>query len=259
VIIIPIFIVGTAGAWFNLSRSNVTFSNIVLYHTYNYANWRADLSNSSPLMFVAAGSKLTIDNSTITCGERGVTYANPLILGWSDGGSVEIRYTSIMDISLTRVSLFYDYYSTSYIVSNVTFRYDDLSFFLLFFLSLMLISNISSVGYSSGAIYSSDTYALDYRFNFQNCSFSGLTTNSSMGGAITVYPEYTNLTINNCIFSDITLQNMVVSGGYVYVTTNPGEIHITNSIFARAAVFRGFYVGVNCFIYVGDIWWRYLL
>jgi hypothetical protein len=86
-------------------------------------------------MFVAAGSKLTIDNSTITCGDRGVTYANPLVLGWSDGGSVEIRYTTILDISLTRVSLFYDYYSTSFIITNVTFTYDEPFFFFNFFFS----------------------------------------------------------------------------------------------------------------------------
>jgi hypothetical protein len=133
VIIIPTFVADTPGAWFNITRSNVTFSNIVLYHTYNYANWIGDLSESSPLIYVGEGSWLTIDHCTVTSGDRGVAYANPLILGWSDGGSVEIKYTTIMDINLTHTSLFYDYYSTSFIVTNVTFMYGKPSFFFHFF------------------------------------------------------------------------------------------------------------------------------
>jgi hypothetical protein len=77
---------------------------------------------------------------------------------------------------------------------------------------------------------------LDYRFTFQNCTFTDLSSNASTGGAITVSPELTNLTIDSCTFSNIRLSNLVVSGGYVFITTNPGEIHITNSIFSHATV-----------------------
>jgi hypothetical protein len=73
-------------------------------------------------MFVGEASKLTIDGVTITSGERSVTYSNPLILGWSSGGDVEIKATAIGDIALNRVSLLFDYYSTMFTVTNVTFR-----------------------------------------------------------------------------------------------------------------------------------------
>jgi hypothetical protein len=51
-----------------------------------------------------------------------------------------------------------------------------------------------------------------------------------------VFPQGTNLTINNCSFLGVTLLNSVVSGGYVYVATAPNEIHITSSLFTFATV-----------------------
>jgi hypothetical protein len=41
--------------------------------------------------------------------------------------------------------------------------------------------------------------------------------------------------------------NVVVSGGYVFVATNPGEIHITNSVFVGATVWRGFMCVRKCY------------
>jgi hypothetical protein len=106
---------------------------------------------------------------------------------------------------------------------------------------LFVSSNISNNNYSYGVIYSVYATQYSYQFVFQNCTFEKLTTTSTMGGAISVFPINTNLTLDNCTFTGITLTGASVSGGYIYVATNPGEIHITNSIFPDAVVLCDFF------------------
>jgi hypothetical protein len=92
------------------------------------------------------------------------------------------------------------------------------------------------VEFNTGVVYSSDSYIFDYSFDFQNCTFEMIRSSASVGGAITVYPENTNLTVNNCSFLGINLSSSVVSGGYIFIASIPYEIHITNSFFANAKV-----------------------
>jgi hypothetical protein len=80
--------------------------------------------------------------------------------------------------------------------------------------------------------------------------FEGIVSNAMAGGVISAYAVTTNLTIDSCTFADIMLLNVFTDGGYIYVAENPGEIHITNSVFSNAVVFvKSFFRAYFCFYF----------
>jgi hypothetical protein len=115
--------VGNSNSWLVVdNQSNVTISNFILQHTYNYSTWTGSLSNSSPLISVYGGSTFIVNNVMFVPSNQALRYVNPLIFSSNSGGSVEIKYSSFVNISLNRASLVHDYYSTQYYFTNVTFR-----------------------------------------------------------------------------------------------------------------------------------------
>jgi hypothetical protein len=235
VIVIPTFL-DAYGAWLTLDLSNVTIGSLILRHTYNYGEWTGILMLSSALIEVGNDSNLIINNVTFVPGDQSVTYTNPILLGMGSGSSVDIRYSVFINMSLTRVSLLHSYENPKFYLTNISFRYGE-HFFSIF----IFLSNISSSDFSDGAIYSTDSFPYNYHFAFQNCTFEGIVSNATAGGVIAVYPQSTNLSIDLCTFTDITLLNLIIYGGYIYVAQNPGEIHITNSEFYISVVFYIFF------------------
>jgi hypothetical protein len=131
VIIIPTFS-GSSGMWYNITQSNITISNVIVRHTYNYASWTGDLSYSSPLIVLADSSILTVSGVTFTSGDQATSYTNPLIFSRNAGNSVNINYTVFLNISQARVSLLHDYYATPFVIINSTFTYVDPLILFLF-------------------------------------------------------------------------------------------------------------------------------
>jgi hypothetical protein len=114
--------------WLDIYQANVTLSHLIIQHTFNYSSWSGDLSSSSPLVVVGGASTLIISYVTFIPGSEGGVYVNPLILGMNDGGMVEIQNSSVVNISLSRVSLIHDYAATPFIFTNVTFLFAQIYF-----------------------------------------------------------------------------------------------------------------------------------
>jgi hypothetical protein len=104
------------------NQSNVTISNFILQHTYNYSAWTGSLSNSSPLISVSGESIFVVNNILFVAGNQALVYVNPIIYTSNYGGLVEIKYSTFINISLSRAPLVFDFYSTQYYFTNVTFR-----------------------------------------------------------------------------------------------------------------------------------------
>jgi hypothetical protein len=58
---------------------------------------------------------------------------NPVIVGSDSGSVVNIVNSTFTNINLRRVSLLYDYWSTTFNINNVTFRYIYIYVFILYF------------------------------------------------------------------------------------------------------------------------------
>jgi hypothetical protein len=184
VIVIPTFL-NASGAWLTLDQSNVTISNVVLHHTYNYGEWN-DLSLSSALIEVGDDSNLVINSVAFIPDDQSETYANPVVLGTGSGSSVDIRYSTFINMSLTRVSLCHSFENPELYFTNISFRYGE-HFFFSIIIIIIIISNISSSDFSYGAIYSTDLLPSDYHFTFQNCTFEGIVSDATAGGAISAH------------------------------------------------------------------------
>jgi hypothetical protein len=122
---------GSDSVWLNINQSNVTLSNLFLYHTYNYSSWVGDLSTSSPLILVSVQSFVVINNVTVTSGDQQSIYVNSFIVGMNSGGSIKMEYSTFVNVSLYRVSLVHDYDPTPFYFANVTFKYDIICFFCI--------------------------------------------------------------------------------------------------------------------------------
>jgi hypothetical protein len=223
----------------------VSFSGVIIQHTYNFGGWQGLLSQCSPLILMGYDSNIVFINVTFIPGDQSLTYSNPIVLGNGSSSSIDSRDTSFINTSLTRTSLLHSYENPNFYITNSTFRYDEVIFLLFYF----FLSNISCSDFRYGAIYSSDSFGFNYHFAFQNCIFEGIVSNATAGGAISIYPVMTNLSISSCSFLDITVQSIYIYGGYIYISENPGEIHITGSVFSNAAVFSSLYFSLYLFIY----------
>jgi hypothetical protein len=109
------------------------------------------------------------------------------------------------------------------------------SFFSFFFFDF---SSVSSTAYEYGVIYSTDEDLQNYHVKFQNSTINNITTGSTMGGAITVFPSGSStLIISLSSFSNINLVNTSTTfGGFVYISTTPQLLQIHNSSFSYAKV-----------------------
>jgi hypothetical protein len=81
---------------------------------------------------VVEGSNLIISNVTFIPGDQLVKYPNPIVLGMGSGNCVDISYSIFINISITRVSLFYSCESTEFYLTDNSFRCGEL-FFCTFF------------------------------------------------------------------------------------------------------------------------------
>jgi hypothetical protein len=131
VIVIPTFL-DTSGAWLTLDQSSVTVSNVVLHNTYNYGEWNI-ISLSSALIEIGDDSNLIINNVTFIPGDQSVMYSNPILLGMGGSSSVNIRYSTFVNMSLTRVSLFHSFENPELYFTNISFRCGKFFFFSIFF------------------------------------------------------------------------------------------------------------------------------
>jgi hypothetical protein len=244
-VIVPTFYALTP--WVSLDNSNVSVNNMVMQHTYNYADWQGLLSQSFPLVVVGDNSNAVFINVTFIPSGPSVIYANPIVFGNGSSSTIDIRYTTFINFSFTRVSLIHSFKDPKFYITNSTFRYGEVIFLLFYF----FLSNISCGDFDFGTIYSSDSFEFNYHFDFQNCTFEGIVSNATTGGAISIYAVMTNLSISSCSFLDITTQSIRINGGYIFISENPGEIHITGSVFSNAAVFSSlFFSSMYLFLFL---------
>jgi hypothetical protein len=132
VIVIPTFL-DASGAWLTLDQSNMTISNVILHHTYNFGGWSGLLSLSSALIEVGDDSNLIVSNVTFVPGDQSAMYTNPIVLGMGSDSSVDIGYSVFVNMSITRVSLFHSYENPKFYFTNVSFRCEHFFFFIFFF------------------------------------------------------------------------------------------------------------------------------
>jgi hypothetical protein len=74
--------------------------------------------------------------------------------------------------------------------------------------------------------------------NISNCTIDSLTTSSTMGGVISMFPSTSGtLEILFSLFSYIHLVNTsTTSGGVLYVSTTPQYMHLYNTTFSFSKV-----------------------
>jgi hypothetical protein len=114
-------------AWLSIETSNVTISGIVIYHSYNYSSWLGGLENSAPLFLLKSDSVVEFDRVLFTTLDPTLLVYNPIIVGSGSNSTVNIKNSSFTNINLSRASLIYDYWTTSFNLLNDTFRYNLIS------------------------------------------------------------------------------------------------------------------------------------
>jgi hypothetical protein len=110
----------------------------------------------------------------------------------------------------------------------------------VFIIIIFDFRKISGTGYNNGTIYSTDIKIVNYCVGFTNCVFNDIQSFSLLGGIITSYPNTSSsIIIQNCNFSDFVflgMDSILSSGGFVYIGSIPGLLHIIGSSFSFAKV-----------------------
>jgi hypothetical protein len=114
---------GGINAWMSIEGSNVTFSGVTIYHTYNYSSWVSGVHNSAPLFLVGGSSNVVIEKTSFTSSTPSQLLANPVFVGNNVDSVVNINSCTFSDIDLKGSSISFDFWSTTFNFLNVSFRY----------------------------------------------------------------------------------------------------------------------------------------
>jgi hypothetical protein len=116
--------------WMTVSLCNVSFSGIYIYHTYNYSSWTGGLQNSAPLFLIESNANIYFVGVSFTSSNPSLLLTNPIFVGSNSDSLVDFVNSTFISINLERVSLIFDYWSTTFHFLNVTFRYVCVCFIL---------------------------------------------------------------------------------------------------------------------------------